>query len=178
MKNDNIIRKLLNDGTYNVNEAGQVFDKNGKELVFSPNNYGYRKLRVLIDGVLKGLCVHRMVYIKFKDSDSVDSHQIDHKDDDKTNNALSNLELVTNGENVRRSLAKKARRALQPNEVADVLVRHFANKESRAEIVLQTGIHSKSVDHILSGKGWRHFDYLRDELFKTSSLTLPSSRAI
>lgn len=166
MKNDNLIRELFDLGLYDVDEEGNVYGVTGKKLVPTVTSHGYVKHIIQYQGKSRCIAAHRMVYIKFKDGPEVDAHQIDHKDDNKTNNRLSNLELVTNSVNKLRSLASNTPRRLEMSEVMDVLERHFYYTETRRSIVQTTGFNSKTVDNIINGKTHRYLDAYRAEILR------------
>lgn len=76
----------------------------GHLLVPTPNQKGYHQVR-LTAGPLSSLrCVHRLVAEAFL-TPGEGQTQVDHVDGDKANNALGNLEWVSQAENVRRSYA-------------------------------------------------------------------------
>jgi hypothetical protein len=61
---------------------------------------GYRSVGLVVDGKTKRLYVHRLVALAHIPNPS-HCPQVNHKDFDKTNNDVSNLEWVTAAENVR-----------------------------------------------------------------------------
>lgn len=74
----------------------------GKILI--PNTRcGYAQICLYRNGVSRKFYVHRLVYFMFHPEDSIDNHEkeINHKDLNKLNNYLDNLELVTKSENQR-----------------------------------------------------------------------------
>ena len=54
--------------------------------------------------------IHRLVAMAFLGSSPAGKEQINHRDGDRTNNAVSNLEFVTSSENVRHALRLGLRR--------------------------------------------------------------------
>jgi len=71
-------------------------------------------------GFAKTFSTHRLVGMAFLglDPNSKSKKVIDHKDGNKRNNKLSNLELVTQSENVRRAHANKPKR--QKNKISNL----------------------------------------------------------
>lgn len=59
---------------------------------------GYRKVGLCKDGVVTSYYLHRLVYETFIGS-IPSGYEVNHKDEDKTNNSISNLELVSHKEN-------------------------------------------------------------------------------
>ena len=98
-----------------VNDNGRNYEKPiaGKQLKQSMHTKGYKTVSLTKDGKTKTLFVHRLVAEAF--IPNVDNlPMVNHKDEDKTNNFVENLEWCTNDYNInygtaRRRQAKKIR---------------------------------------------------------------------
>ena len=98
------------EGLYQVSDCGQVkslerLDKLGrfvKEKILKPRLYasGYEVVDLYKDGVRKTNTVHRLVMFAHSHVDK--ELTINHIDENKRNNHISNLEYCTRGENVRK----------------------------------------------------------------------------
>ena len=87
--------KTLSLSDYLITEQGEIFNKrNGKKIKPQLNGKGY--LRVSIGGKLQ--FVHRLVAQKYLPNPESKS-QVNHKDGNRLNNCVDNLEWVTNQEN-------------------------------------------------------------------------------
>ena len=87
--------KTLSLSDYSITENGEIINKrNGKKVKPQPNGKGY--LRVSIGGKLQ--FVHRLVAEKYIPNPE-NKPQVNHKDGNKLNNSVDNLEWVTNMEN-------------------------------------------------------------------------------
>lgn len=85
------------DTSYSISSTGEVTNtKTWRRL--KPQNNGCGYLFVRIRG--KTVYIHRMVYQSFSDNNLKDL-TINHKDGNKRNNHIDNLELVTREENTR-----------------------------------------------------------------------------
>lgn len=83
-----------------VDSDGFVISKRGKPLKPSLNHHGYQIINLMIDGRRVGMSVHSAVARTFLDGYQP-GLQVNHKDGDKTNNRVSNLEWMTPLENTR-----------------------------------------------------------------------------
>lgn len=83
------------EGLYRVSNLGRVFSVR-KDKVLKPaiNRWGYERLTLVKSGVKKNYSVHRLVAACFcKKTDGCDV--VNHLDENKTNNAATNLEWTT-----------------------------------------------------------------------------------
>lgn len=99
---------------YMVSSFGRVkslnFNHTGKEKikVQTPQRNGYMQVVLTNNGINKKKYVHRLVAEAFiQNPDSEHLTTINHIDYDKTNNKVSNLEWMTNKDNVTYSQGKK-----------------------------------------------------------------------
>lgn len=77
----------------------------GQEIKQRKINSGYCIVRLCKDGVCKAVTVHRLVAIAFIGNKGSE-FQVNHKDGNKNNNCVDNLEWCTQSENVKHSYAK------------------------------------------------------------------------
>lgn len=113
---------ILNDVELIVHENGDIFTTdryitqwNGhidqvrlvraKKLTATPNGKaGYFQVKVYNSGKGKAAYVHRLVWMAFN-GEIPEGYEIDHLDDDKSNNHLLNLSLKTRKENMDKMFA-------------------------------------------------------------------------
>lgn len=84
-----------------VSEYGEVTNlKTGHAYKWTDNGNGYKKVAVCVCSKTVNKYIHRLVAECFLEKPSERHNQVNHKDGDKTNNHVSNLEWVTGKENI------------------------------------------------------------------------------
>lgn len=84
---------------YQIDSDGTIYNvQTQKELTGSIYNTGYKMVRLTINGKRKGYAIHRLVAQTFLDNPE-NLPIVNHKDGDKTNNKIENLEWVTQSQN-------------------------------------------------------------------------------
>lgn len=88
---------------YEVSSLGRVRNiKTGRFLQGQITKNGYKLIHLRMD-VNKTCSLHRLVLCTFQPIDNMENLQVNHKDGNKQNNNLENLEWVTAKENIRHS---------------------------------------------------------------------------
>lgn len=89
---------------YSIDTNGVVYSKRGKPLKYSINHNGYCIVNFIVNGKRIGFTVHTLVARQFIENLDPTKTQVNHKDGNKQNNCVDNLEWVTPKENVEHSI--------------------------------------------------------------------------
>jgi len=89
---------------YSIDGSGNVFSKYSNKIIKQRNHCkGYKEIELKVNGKKKIHKVHRLVY-QTHIGQIPEGYQINHKNGNKTDNTLSNLELTTPKENQRHAI--------------------------------------------------------------------------
>lgn len=99
---------------YQVNEEGVVLGKRGEPLSQHDNGRGYLIIALIINGKQTSKAVHRLIGEAFIPNPNSHS-DVNHKDCDKRNNTVDNLEWMTHGDNIKYSYDNEKRSATGEN---------------------------------------------------------------
>lgn len=135
-----------------VSTYGRLKDLKGKRIGFSYDPAGYTRVSIKRNGKREWRRVHQLVMDTFKPQPKEDL-VIDHIDDDKTNNALSNLRWVTNQENLQKA-ANQGKMNHGGGKKPIVSVDEAGNArvwESSAEASRTLGIGDYTIARVLKG---------------------------
>lgn len=155
------------EGFYMVSDLGKiksvkriVYFKNGhyqsvpeKILKQHKNKRGYYSVMLSKDGVERRFYIHRLVWETFK-SEIPDGYEINHLDENKNNNALSNLSLVTHKENENWG-TKRYRQAITQSKTVyqyDLNNNFIREWLSGTEIERQLGFAQRNISACCRGK--------------------------
>lgn len=119
MTSDEIWKNVPGYDKYYISNYGRVknldYKRSGREVIMLPGRIrnGYIVVVLSQNAVRKTYLLHRLVAEAFIPNPN-NNPQVNHKDGDKTNNHISNLEWVTRKENVRHSFEKLGRIGSKP----------------------------------------------------------------
>ena len=166
------------EDSYQISDSGRVFTKRrlignqihyGKELVPQLTYDGYLKVTLSKDGVSKKAYLHRLVASQFIDN-PMNIPQINHKDGNKLNNSVTNLEWCTKQENqnhaVRTGLMQRGQERpsakLTESQVLDIYKLKGVLKAQ--DIATMYNVSKNTINCILRGSKW---NYLYKQYFKS-----------
>lgn len=143
---------------YKIDEYGNVFNRDGKRLKPQINKDGYRILILSKNG--KGYCRRcgRLVGLTFLKDTYRKGLVINHKDFDRTNDHISNLEWVTTLENNLHSIEGNPSAHLSGSEYDEEFMRKVCeliqDNVRNSEIIKITGITKDALHKVRSGTSW------------------------
>jgi len=139
---------------YLITEEGDVYStkfRKIKKRKQETNNDGYKTIKLCNNGKKKNYKVHRLVaetYIPNPDN----LPEVNHIDEDKTNNNVTNLEWSTHAYNIQYSQAKSY-------IVENVNTGERQIIYNRRAFCRQLGLSAGSLDHTLTGRISQHKGY-------------------
>lgn len=160
------------EGLYQVNLLGQVKRlggsvgcKNDRLLKIRLSAGGYKSVALSKNSKPKETAIHRCLMLAFVGFPPTPLHEVNHKDGNKLNNDLSNLEWVTASENMKHAITTGLKKAKQgKNNYAAKLTdckvmeirRRFAAGERHGNLGKEFGISANHVRDIAAGNKWKH----------------------
>lgn len=159
------------EGVYSISTFGRVRrDVSGKgtykNKILSPGkaSHGYLNVTLSMDGNLKTHTVHSIVANTFL-GDIPRGYNVNHKDTNKLNNRLSNLEYLTPSGNLIHAyangkVAPKGSSAgmakLIESQVLDIRMEYKKGGVTQQELAEKYGVCRTVIVYILSRKTWKH----------------------
>ena len=141
---------------YMVSDQGRVIGSLGRVLKTALSS-GYPAVKVSgRDGIQKNVRVHVLVVAGFM-GERPAGKEISHKNGDKTDNRLENLEWMTHSENIKhaRRTGLVSKKKLTVEAVREIRKR-VENGETHRTIASRFGINQSMVSLIATRKAWRH----------------------
>lgn len=163
--------------SYQISDKGRVFSKRrldgnriiyGKELHPTITQDGYLKIGLTKDGETKKFYLHRLVAQHFIENPQ-NLPQVNHKDGNKFNNDVSNLEWCTRKQNQEHAVKNflmqhgEARPSAKLTEQDVLEIYQLKGTLSAREIGERYGVSKNTINVILRGEKW---SYLYKQIFQ------------
>lgn len=151
---------------YYVTEDGHVWSEYSQKFIRElPDKNGYLKVRLSSTDLPKGkqhaYSVHRLVLENFSPCENMKNLQVNHKDGDKTNNSISNLEWTTCQENISHAIDNKLRAKingsakLTEKQVLEVIELLLSKKYTYIQIAEKYGVCKETIARIKRKESWK-----------------------
>ena len=152
--------KRFRDTNYWVTYEGRVYNSNrSRFLKGCIDSYGYRVFKITIDGVQKMFKAHRMVAECFIENPN-NKRTVNHKDGDKLNNYVYNLEWNTIDENnlhaKENGLLRVPNRKFSKDEILDIYSLHKSGN-TKTKISQIYKCNDTTVCRIINGKTYKEY---------------------
>lgn len=167
------------EGLYQVSDLGNVRSLyrygvySPKEKATQTNNYGYKTVMLSKDGVSKRVTVHRLVAIAFLPNPR-NAPQINHIDENKANNCVSNLEWCDakhNCSSYARNHPHKSRRGKRKGKPVIQLSKageYIRTWDNARQVFVETGMSDWSISQCCRGiwktaygYKWQYANYIQ-----------------
>lgn len=149
---------------YECSTFGNIRNIKNKHLLKpAKDKNGYKRVVLCLCGRHKNITVHRVVAITFLEN-THNLPQINHKDGDKTNNKLSNLEWCSNYQNIHHAIdnglinvkgAKNPNSKLTDKDVKQIKKMFATGKYNKSQLAREFSVSHTLIRYIVEGKNWR-----------------------
>lgn len=141
------------EGLYKISNLGRIKSlKKGKEIILKPrkDKDGYLQVGLWKNGNKKQKTVHRLVALHFIPNNDLFKTEINHKDENKENNNLNNLEWTDHITNINYgNRNKKLSKEVKQFSLDGAFIQSF---QSTQEIQRQLGYYCSAISECCNGK--------------------------
>ena len=159
-------RITINGADYTVTSEGKVFGKFGQPIKLRPNTSGYASFTAGRKGRRINVTIHRLVAESFLPNPN-NLPEVDHKDSNRMNASLDNLEWVSHAENIKRAYErgnhdgravgeKNIKSQLNRELVMQMRIEYFIGKKTITEIARRHSLPWNTAGNAIKGITWKH----------------------
>lgn len=166
IKKDKFFLKLVNLGKLQVFKSGVVINPaTGRRLGSKAlaKAGGYHRVSYVYKGIKRGIYLHRLIWLAFKGL-IPKGLQINHKNGNKSNNRLSNLELATNSQNVKHSYERLGHTRMRgqlhglakftPKDIRRI--RRLKGKIPQRQVAKEYGVTQQRIHAIMNNRAYKN----------------------
>lgn len=154
---------------YEVSTLGRIRNKATGKILKPLLDKGYHRVNIYEAGKMYRRSVHRLVLSAFiPNEDAKTKCQVNHKDGNKTNNHLENLEWCTCSENVRHAIKNglqkvfgRQKKVLQIDKEGNVVARYRSAREAER----MTGIKESRISSVCTGYSYTRKDGYQEKRY-------------
>lgn len=145
---------------YLVSKCGKIkSNKTNRLLTPCKNSNGYYQIFFYKNGVRIPILLHRLLAFVFKDLPNLDSgFEVDHRDNNPSNNSLSNLQVLTKEQHLMKSLKTRGHKRLTNtcNSCGKKLSKHFYDccKECTGSKSEKLGLKVEDIEFWVINYSW------------------------
>ncbi len=140
----------------------------GRILAPKQDDHGYIRVTLHVNGRGREIRIHRLVMIAFV-GDCPPGKEVNHKNGDKTDNRLKNLEYVTLQENMNHAWyvlgnrnivkgEKSPNAKLTDNDVREIRRLFATGHYTKVALGKTYGVTHKTIERIVNRRLWKHID--------------------
>lgn len=153
-------REINGFPSYYVSDNGSVINRHtGRILRSSPDTSGYETVHLTENGRGYTKRVHRLVAEAFLEQPNDREYQVNHKNGDKTDNRLLNLEYVSPSDNMHHAYANGLNHWVGYNERPVKILETGKIYKSQAECAREIGGSQPNINACLMGRRRSHLGY-------------------
>lgn len=156
---------IIYNPNYMISNTGKVLSVN-RNIILKPQiDNGYHRVNLYLNGNMKHYCIHRLVAEHFINNPKV-LPEVNHKDGNKANNNVSNLEWITTKGNAQHAYKTNLRYAklgencswskLTEEQVLDIRERYKIGAFNMRELSEYFQVNKTTIWEIIHRKIWRH----------------------
>jgi len=168
-----IWKKAVGYPTYEVSNLGRIktfnWKNSGQTRIMKPaiDKSGY--LRTMLkdeNGKITTIKVHRVILNTFKYRSDYKKYEVNHKDGNKQNNNIDNLEWVTRKENIQHCIDNNLQYVLKGEEIGNSILKEndviYIRNNFKPRVITRKMLASKfnvsegTIKDILSRRSWKH----------------------
>lgn len=142
---------------YSVYEDGTIVGKLGSVLNPTKTKAGYYVINLYVNKKKKRMYIHRIVALCYIDNPE-NKDTVNHKDGDKSNNSVKNLEWLTQTDNAKHAWSSGLNNnsfKLNKNQVDEIKYLYSNTKTSHRELALKYNVTHTQIYNILNNKSWK-----------------------
>jgi hypothetical protein len=142
---------------YTIYENGIIVGKSGSVLNPTKTKAGYYVINMYVNKKKKRMYVHRIVALCYIDNPE-NKATVNHKDGDKSNNSVKNLEWLTQTDNAKHAWSSGLNNnsfKLNKNQVDEIKYLYNNTKTSHRKLALKYSVTHAQIYNILNNKSWK-----------------------
>lgn len=143
---------------YLISPSGEVYStKSSRLLSISTNTSGYKYITVRKDNKSKNLLLHRVLAAQFLKLDLFSNLEVDHRDCNKLNNSLDNLQILTKDEHIIKTIEERGLRVRQQEYCSCGTIKTFGAKvcsSCQSKPIVSETIEQAQIEYWVTKFSW------------------------